>query len=102
MFIHAVYFWLKEDITAEERETFLRGLRTLPTVDTIQRAHIGVPAETNRPVIDRSYAYALVFEFADKAAQDAYQVHPIHLQFVKDCEQYWTRVQVYDCVSTGA
>jgi hypothetical protein len=97
-----VYFWLKDELTPAQRADFERGVRTLPAVETIGRAHIGLPAATDRPVIDSSYAYALVFEFADKAAQDAYQIHPIHLQFVQDCEQYWTRVQVYDCVSAGA
>ena len=96
MFYHVVYFWLINDLTAEQRTDFLRGLRTLPSVATIQRAHIGVPAATDREVIDSSYSYALICEFVDKAAQDTYLNHPIHLQFVQDCAQYWTRVQVYD------
>lgn len=99
MFIHAVYFWLKDDLTDEQRADFARGVRTLPAVEAITRAHIGVPAPTNRPVIDSSYAYALILEFADQAQHDAYQQHPIHLQFVKDCGAYWSRVQIYDSVT---
>ncbi len=102
MFIHAVYFWLKQDLTLEQQADFLRGLRTLPAVETIYRGHIGIPAKTERDVIDSSYDYALVCEFADQTAQDAYQVHPIHLQFVQDCAQYWTRVQVFDSEELGA
>lgn len=99
MFIHSVYFWLKEDISDAERAEFLRGAQLLLGVDTIVRGHIGTPATTRRVVIDSSYDYALVFEFADQAGQDTYQEHPIHLQFVADCAQYWTRVLVYDSVA---
>ncbi len=99
MFIHSVYFWLKENLSEAERADFVRGAQSLLGVDTIVRGHIGVPAATRRAVIDSSYDFALVFEFADQAGQDTYQEHPIHLQFVADCAVYWTRVQVYDSVA---
>ncbi|HEY3377040.1 MAG TPA: Dabb family protein [Armatimonadota bacterium] len=98
MFLHAVYFWLKDDLTTAQRADFARGVHTLPAIPVVSRAHIGEPAATNRPVIDSSYSYALVLEFADQAAQDSYQEHPVHLQFVQDCHEYWTRVQIYDSV----
>ncbi len=99
MFIHSVYFWLKENLSDAERADFLRGVQSLLGVDTIVRGHIGTPAATRRVVIDSSYDYALVFEFTDQAEQDVYQEHPIHLQFVADCAKYWARVQVYDSVA---
>lgn len=98
MFMHAVYFWLKDELTPEQHAAFERGVRTLPTITEIAHAHIGTPAPTNRPVIDRSYSYALILEFANKASQDIYQEHPIHLKFVQDFGDYWTRVQIYDSV----
>ena len=57
---------------------------------------IGVPAATDRPVIDRSYTFALIVIFDDLAGHDAYQVHPIHGAFVDTFNTYWTKVQIYD------
>jgi hypothetical protein len=96
MFIHSVYFWLRDDLTAEERTDFRRGVETLKTVPSVKFMDIGTPANTDRPVIDNTYSVAEIAVFDDKAAQDIYQNHPIHLQFVEDCARYWTRVLVYD------
>ena len=98
MFMHAVYFWLQENLPAEQLADFERGLHTLPTITEISRAHIGKPAPTDRPVIDNSYSYALILEFTDQARHDRYQEHPVHQQFVKDCSNYWVRVQIYDSI----
>ena len=59
--------------------------------------YIGKPAATEkRPVIESSYSVALTVMVKNVAAHDAYQVDPIHLAFVKQCNTFWTRVQIYD------
>jgi hypothetical protein len=69
----------------------------LAGVDTVRGIHIGVPADTEqRGVVDGSYSASELLFFDDVAGQDAYQVHPIHKQFVADCEHLWERVVVYD------
>lgn len=97
-FIHTVFFWLREDITDAERAAFLADLNKLRTIDVIQTAHVGRPAGTPREVVDNSYDYAWIVHFNNAADQDAYQEHPVHLQFVEAQEEAWTRVQVYDTV----
>ena len=95
MFVHAVYFWLRPDLTDEERARFesnLKGLATIPS----QGCYIGTPASTDRPVIDRTYTWALVLLFKDLAEHDAYQVHPTHQAFVAENKTLWSRVQIYD------
>jgi hypothetical protein len=96
MFIHSVYFWLREDLSDEERAAFRRGVETLKAVPSVKFMDIGVPATTSRPVIDSSYSVAEIAVFDDEAAHDIYQEHPIHLKFVEDCSAFWTRVLVYD------
>jgi hypothetical protein len=98
IFIHHVYFWLKEPGNRESFEKLLKGLDALSKVKTIKTFHIGKPADTNRDVIDRSYAVSWMLIFANKADQDAYQVDPIHLKFVEDCSSLWSKVVVYDSV----
>jgi hypothetical protein len=95
--VHHVFFWLRNPDSKEDLAKLLAGLRTLAGIDTVRGIHIGVPAETEqRGVVDGSYSASELLFFDDVAGQNAYQVHPIHKQFVADCEHLWQRVVVYD------
>ena len=98
MFVHAVYFWLNEGLSDSDRRAFEKGVRSLTTIDTVERGYVGVPADTDRSIIDRTYSYALVQVFRDQAAHDAYQEHPVHDAFRRECTRYWRKVQIYDSV----
>jgi quinol monooxygenase YgiN len=98
MFVHAVYFWLRPDLTAEEQAQFVAGLERLKTITSAEQCYVGVPAATDRPVIERSYTYALVLVFTDEAQHDAYQVDPVHQQFVAECKPLWASVRIFDSV----
>lgn len=98
MFVHAVYFWLKDELTDEAKGEFLKGLDSLAAIETVHQGYIGIPAPTAREIIDRSYSYALTLVFSDQAAHDAYQSHPTHDRFRDNCSQFWKRVQIYDSV----
>ncbi|MET7424235.1 Dabb family protein [Dactylosporangium sp. NPDC005555] len=101
MFIHSVYFTLRPDLTPAEHERFLAGARSLLTIGTVVDGHLGRPAATDRPVIDRAYSYALVVTFTDQAAHDAYQVDPVHDTFRDECATLWSEVRIFD-VDTAA
>ena len=98
LFIHHVYFWLKNPGSKEDLDKLVAGLRTLSKVSTIQKSYIGKPADTNRDVIDRSYSVSWLLFFKNKEDQDKYQVDPVHLKFVEQCSALWSRVTVYDSV----
>lgn len=91
---HHVYFWLKEE---SDRNDFEERLVELDRIEQIQRFHWGPPAPTEeRPVSDQSWDYALSLNFATLEDHDAYQVHPLHDEFVEACKSMWTRVLVMD------
>jgi hypothetical protein len=97
MLIHSVYFWFKPDADPAVVARFEAGLRELTAIPDIQTAHFGRPEATpKRPVIDDSYAWALVETFADLAAHDRYQEHALHQQFLREFSGTWQKVQVYD------
>jgi hypothetical protein len=98
MFIHHVYFWLRNESNEEDRAKLIEGLKKLSNVKTIKRFHIGLPAATNRDVIERSYSVSWLLFFDNPADQDSYQTDPIHLKFVEDCSMLWKKVVVYDSV----
>lgn len=98
-FRHVVFFWLNHPEDQEERKLFLKNLREFISLMDIPDAHIGVPAETYREVVENSYQYALNLGFENKAAHDAYQEHDLHKQFIGKSAHLWNRVLVYDSVT---
>lgn len=101
MFVHAVYFWMNPGLTADQHAEFVRRLRGMAAIPHVTHGHVGTPASTDRPVIERSYSYALVLTFADKAAHDAYQEHPVHDAFRNECATLWQRIVIHDSVDVG-
>jgi len=98
MLVHAVYFWLKKEITTEEITRFETNANALLKIPTVKYGWVGKPSATDRPVIDRSYSYALVVVFDDMAGHDVYQDHPIHDTFRDTCSILWTQVKIYDSI----
>lgn len=96
MFIHCVYFWLRDDLSSEEHAAFVDGATSLTTIETVRHGFLGAPAGTDRPIIDRSYSYGLVCVFDDVKGHDAYQDHPVHDDFRDTCSAYWKEVKIYD------
>lgn len=78
-FVHHVHFWLNNKA---DKQQLLDGLNTLATIAHIRNIHIGVPAATQRNVVDSSYDLSLLILFDNAAAEEAYQTHPIHGFFV--------------------
>lgn len=98
IFIHHVFFWLNENNSAN-REQLIKGLKKLSTVQTIKQFHIGVPADTNRDVVENSYSVSWMIFFDSPADQESYQVDPVHIDFVKECSHLWNKVTVFDSVN---
>lgn len=99
MFIHTVYFWLRPDLTDDQRAQFYAGVRSLTTIESVRHAYWGAPAPTDRPIIERGYSTGLIAIFADQTAHDAYQVDAIHDQFRAQCAEFWHKVVIYDTVT---
>ncbi len=98
LFVHHVYFWLKNPNSEADKAKLLEGLNKLAKVPTIRMVHIGTPASTNRSVIERGYAFSWLCFFDNLEEEEIYQKHPIHLKFVEDYSHLWEKVIVYDAV----
>ena len=97
MFVHVVLFWLKEGTPDSARDAIINDCKTLlAKIPTVRHCWTGRPAMTPRPVVDNSYQVGLCVVLDDAAGHDAYQVHPLHKEFIARNSQHWQRVQVYD------
>lgn len=96
--IHNVYFWLKQDMTAEQVATFESELRLLPKISYLAAGSVGKPAATEeRAVTDHSFSYSLSLTFKTMADHEFYQTDcPDHQRFVNTCKAFFAKVIVYD------
>ena len=96
-FMHTVYFWLKEDLSPKDKAIFDQKVAALGAIKSVSRYRMGgAEATEERGVVDNSYSLALNVEFTSIANHDAYQIDPIHLDFVESCKTFWDKVIVYD------
>lgn len=94
---HQVYFWLKNPGSIEERTQLIKGIKTLRKIESVRKITIGIVAATEkRPVIDDTWGVSELALFSDLAGQAAYQIHPVHLEFVKNYSHLWSKVVIYD------
>ena len=96
-FVHHVHFWLKNKA---DKDKLIEGLNTLKLIAHIRDIHIGIPADTNRDVIDRSYDVSLLLLFSTPEAQAAYQIDPTHVIFAEEyAKPLCSKVVVSDSVN---
>lgn len=98
IFIHHVYFWLKNNGNINDRDKLVAGLTKLTQLASIKQSHIGVPASTSRGVIDNSYDVSWLLLFDDEKAEANYQTDRMHFKFIEECSSLWSKVIVYDTI----
>jgi hypothetical protein len=94
---HMVYFTLKDasqaaiDKMLADCRRFLSG-----HPGTVFFAVGTLVPDLTRPVNQTDFHVALQLVFVDRAAHDAYQVHPRHVQFIEENKANWEKVRVFD------
>jgi hypothetical protein len=97
MLAHTVIFWLDQQLSDKQNRAFEGGLSSLCKIGSVRQGVWGKPGSTvPRPVIDRTYSYAITVIFDDVRGHDEYQVDPIHKEFVDKFNTFWTRLTIYD------
>ena len=97
MFSHVVIFWTDPDQHDAADQVIAGGNKFLKSIPGLTHFHIGKMVGSTRPVVDQTYQVALNTVFTSKKAQDDYQVHPQHLEFVAQCvKPFVKKVLVYD------
>ncbi len=97
MFSHVVIFWTDPAQPQAADELVAGARKYLANIPGIVHFHVGRMATSARPVVDQSYQVGLNVVFASKQAQDDYQAHPQHLEFVeKVFKPRFKKVVIYD------
>jgi hypothetical protein len=97
MFSHVVIFWTDPAKPHAVEEVIAGANKFLKPIPGMTHFHIGRMVGSARPVVDQTYQVALNTVFTSKQAQDDYQTHPQHLEFIEQCvKPFVKRVLVYD------
>ena len=97
MFSHVVIFWTDPAQPNATEELLAGANQYLKPIPGVLQFHVGKMARSHRAVVDQSYQVALNLTFTNKQAQDDYQAHPRHVEFVeKVFKKVCKKVVVYD------
>lgn len=97
MFSHVVIFWADPANPKAADELLAGAKKYLAPIPGVRSFHVGRMVPSHRPVVDQSYQVALNLVFDTKQAQDEYQLHPLHIEFVeKVFKRTCQKVVVYD------
>jgi hypothetical protein len=97
MFSHIVIFWTDATQPDAADKLMAGANKHLRMIPGILQCHIGRMSPSLRPVVDQSYQVALNLIFTGKQAEQEYQTHPQHLEFVQEfVKPLVKKVVIYD------
>ena len=96
MLAHNVYFKLKDPSEASRKELVDGCHKDLSDHPGTVFYAAGTVSDLDREVNDRNFDVGLHVIFEDRAAHDAYQTAPKHVQFIEEHKNMWAGVRVFD------
>jgi hypothetical protein len=94
---HVVIVWLKDSGNVEQRAKIQDESVVLQAIPGVVSVKSGQVIASERSIVDSSFDVALIVSFTNRAALDAYLVHPVHVQLVEETlKPLVARIQVYD------
>lgn len=95
--VHMVYFTLHDSSPAGIERQLAACRKYLPGHPGQKYFSVGTRTpDLTRAVNDQEFHTGLHIVFENRAAHDAYQVHPRHLQFIEENKAHWAKVRVFD------
>ena len=97
MFSHIVVFWT-DPAQPDAADKLIDGAEQyLKPIPGVLQFHAGKMSPSHRPVVEQSFQVALNVIFPNKKAEQDYQSHPLHLEFIAQCvKPLVKKVLVYD------
>jgi Stress responsive A/B Barrel Domain len=97
MLSHVVIFWTDSANPNAPDELLAGANKLLKTIPGVAQFHAGKMVSSPRPVVEQSYQVALNLTFPGKQAENEYQTHPQHVEFVeKFVKRFVKKIVVYD------
>ncbi|GHB73527.1 Dabb family protein [Persicitalea jodogahamensis] len=98
LFVHHVFFYLKDPNSAQDEAKLLQGLEKLAKIPAVKLSHIGRPARTSGDAIKKDYSVSWLCFFKNLIEEEIYQTDPVHLAFLDECGPLLEKMVVYDAL----
>jgi Stress responsive A/B Barrel Domain len=90
---HLVWFKLKDDVTDEQKQAMVAGLRALRgQIEGIEHLACGEDFSGR----SKGYQIGLIVRLTSRAALEAYGPHPLHQAFIQRFKPLWEDVMALD------
>ena len=97
MLSHIVIFWTDPANLGAADELVAGAKKFLANIPGVSQFQVGKMVGSPRPVVEQSYQVALNVIFPNKEAEQKYQVHPQHTEFIEKCvKPLVKKIVVYD------
>ncbi|BCU76144.1 Dabb family protein [Luteolibacter sp. LG18] len=94
---HVVLIWLKKPGNAADKQAISATADELRAIPGMKFYDKGTALQSDRPVVDDSFDFALVSRFESAAALQAYETHPLHQKKVAEVlKPLSKKIVVYD------
>jgi hypothetical protein len=94
---HVVLMWLNTPGDRQAIDEITRATRALARIPGVTSVKVGAAVESERAIVDDSFDVGVIFTFSCRQEMDAYLVHPMHRQAVRDViEPLVRKIIVYD------
>ena len=96
MITHVVIFWMDKPAKKHAGD-LLATAKTLAEIPGVKHFRFGPPVESDRGVVDDSFAMGMSMDFKSAKALKKYIKHPLHVKFVQGAVKASARrMVVYD------
>jgi hypothetical protein len=82
MITHVVIFWVDKPVKKNAAD-LLAAAKTLEDIPGVKHLRFGPAAESERGVVDDSFAMGLSMDFKSKKALKKYVKHVMHVKFIQ-------------------
>ena len=82
MITHVVIFWVDKPVK-KHAEALLAAAKKLEEIQGVKHLRFGPPVESDRGVVDDSFAVAMTMEFKSEKALKKYVKHAQHVKFIQ-------------------
>ena len=94
---HIVIIWLKQPGNTSAQDTVIKSSQALKSIPGVISLRSGRAVPSQRKIVDSSFDVALIISLTNKAALDAYLVHPTHKKLLEEImKPLVDRIRVYD------
>ncbi len=93
---HIVLVWLDKSLSQQKIAEIIDNTKQLSEINYIKSLKVGKAISSHRKIVDDSFTFGIVMEFADIESMNKYLVDVNHVNYVKQLKPMIKKLLVYD------